>query len=113
QGVGIERGDDQEVRPVAELDVQDRVAAPVTDPGPLIVVAEEPAVSRVLWRAGITRFQFRRVEEIEGRTGRHDPDLVPGCAERGDQRRGLDGGDRAGHTEDETSHFSSGQWSVF
>ena len=46
QGVGVERGDDQQVGPLAERDVQDRIAAPIARAGPLVGVAEERALPR-------------------------------------------------------------------
>ena len=40
QRVGVERGNDQQVGPVAKLDVQDRIAPAVSQPRPLVPVAE-------------------------------------------------------------------------
>jgi hypothetical protein len=69
----------------------------------IILVAEEdlgrqtvPSIDR--------RFELVGPDEVEGRTGGHDPHFVADAPERCEQLRRLDSGDRAGDTEDQPGH---------
>src|SRR5207247_610918 len=62
EGVGIERGDDEQLGPLAELDVKHRVAAAVARADPLVTVAIKGRLTAVVRRAkGVG------VEEVERR----------------------------------------------
>ena len=83
QRVRVEWGDDQDVGPLPQLDVQDGVSPPVSAWWPLVGVAIERA--RRERGLGVGRAEFGRFEEVERRLGRDDPDGEPFLPER---RRG-------------------------
>ena len=104
EGVGVERSDDQHPGPLPELDVQHLVAAVVGGSRPFVAVGKEWTGAGRARRIAGGLAELGGLEEVECRPGRHHAHFMPRRAERGEESRGPNGGDRASHTENETSH---------
>src|SRR5258708_39846426 len=84
--------------------MQNFITPVVPGAGPFVAIAKERSVRGDFGVVALGQAEEGGIEKVEGRSGRHDADLVTRGVELSVERGCPDGGDRAGHAEDEPSH---------
>jgi len=102
--VGVERSNDQQVGPLAELDVQDRITPTITEPRPLIPVAEDGIGAFFVCGLPSPSGKLAGVEEVKRGLGGDHANQVLQSADRREKLRSADSRDRARHTQDHSRH---------